>query len=327
MGGFVKTAQGGASEWLTPDLKNVLTNSAIGAGIGGAGGLGMGLFSKKKKNPLTTALSGAALGGVLGGALPALYEGVKGQTTAAPATGIDPQVAAAEANFNKQDAWSQFVGKIKGLTASANTSWPTVLKNLGGSAVGGTADYGWNAAKDNPKTLATHAGILGAQGLYHHNVTVPARNARDFTQGVHLLDKPPAGTTTPAPGAPGLTATRSAAGTPGISPNEAARNLAASMEPGMSSGIIRSRLNAVGAGHQLRGVTASGTRWHLPMAGQPSTATINEAIRRGGAQRRTAATAGGKIKGGGKGLLGLGMFLAPHALPYIADPIRRWAGG
>jgi hypothetical protein len=90
VGGFVKTA-------LDPGMQEALTNAAFGAGIGGLGGLGVGLFSKRKKNPLTTALTGAALGGVLGGAVPAAYKA----WTAPAATGPTPAETAIDAQNRK----------------------------------------------------------------------------------------------------------------------------------------------------------------------------------------------------------------------------------
>jgi hypothetical protein len=78
VGGFVKRAAGMPT--LDPSTQRLLTNAAIGAGVGGLGGLGIGLFSRRRKNPLTSALSGAAIGGVLGGAVPEAYNRLKAYT-------------------------------------------------------------------------------------------------------------------------------------------------------------------------------------------------------------------------------------------------------
>jgi hypothetical protein len=72
VGGFVKHA-----DWketlnrigADPSLHGAL----IGAGIGGLGGLGLGLAGRRRKSPWATALSGAALGGLAGGAGTYLY--------------------------------------------------------------------------------------------------------------------------------------------------------------------------------------------------------------------------------------------------------------
>lgn len=57
------------SQWFgkqDPSLRYGL----MGAGIGGAGGLGLSAFGSRKKNPWTTALSGALAGGALGASVP-----------------------------------------------------------------------------------------------------------------------------------------------------------------------------------------------------------------------------------------------------------------
>lgn len=64
VGGFHKTADF--------DWQQALTPVAIGAGVGGLGGLALGARSKRKVNPLWTALNGAALGAAGGGAYSAL---------------------------------------------------------------------------------------------------------------------------------------------------------------------------------------------------------------------------------------------------------------
>lgn len=50
-----------------PSVQQALRNTAIGAGIGGVGGLAMGSFGPRKKNPWTTAATGALLGAGVGG--------------------------------------------------------------------------------------------------------------------------------------------------------------------------------------------------------------------------------------------------------------------
>lgn len=47
----------------------LLQNALIGAGVGGLGGLGLGMFGKRRKNPLASALTGALAGGAIGGGL------------------------------------------------------------------------------------------------------------------------------------------------------------------------------------------------------------------------------------------------------------------
>jgi hypothetical protein len=68
VGGFVKRAAGWQDALGQAMANPHLQNAAIGAGIGGLGGLGIGMLNRKKKNPLATALSGAAIGGLGAGA-------------------------------------------------------------------------------------------------------------------------------------------------------------------------------------------------------------------------------------------------------------------
>lgn len=102
VGGFVKTADG-----LPPGMQDTLTHAAIGAGLGGLGGLGVGLFSRRRKNPLTTALTGAALGGVLGGALPPAYEALKGLGQPAGITAAQAELAGQEGKTFRDMPWYQ----------------------------------------------------------------------------------------------------------------------------------------------------------------------------------------------------------------------------
>jgi hypothetical protein len=74
VGGFIKRAAPEWQQWLNDLGQNQdVRNAMIGAGVGGLGGLGVGLVNRRKKNPLTTALTGAALGGLGTGAGSYLY--------------------------------------------------------------------------------------------------------------------------------------------------------------------------------------------------------------------------------------------------------------
>lgn len=70
VGGFHKQAN--PSWWQDPALQQTLAPVAIGAGIGGLGGLALGARSKRKVNPLWTALSGATIGAGAGGLVSAI---------------------------------------------------------------------------------------------------------------------------------------------------------------------------------------------------------------------------------------------------------------
>jgi hypothetical protein len=348
VGGFVKKAEG-ESSWLTPDMQRVLTHGAIGAGIGGAGGLGMGLFSKRKKNPLATALTGAAIGGVLGGAGPEIYEGIKGQANKVPTSPNTPQSRQAGNSFKNMSGFRQGLYKALDWTppvdtgptpteqmspeqkAKADTTWGDIAGKTTSETVKGTADVA-NAVKRNyPLTAAAHAGILAGQVGYHHRVLGPAQRARDFLEGAPLLDKGPATTTA----VPGATVTR----TPNSSQATLAQELATHMSPRATAtgllrgGVVGQDWRAGQAGRQLEAIATRELRGQGGLTspvpgyhgGVPTTATINDAVRRGTAQRLAAAKAlgaGSKIGGGlAKGL----MYLGPHALPYVSKPFMEWA--
>lgn len=67
VGGFHKQADPGQAWWQNPAVQQTLAPVAIGAGVGGLGGLALGARSKRKVNPLWTALSGATIGAAGGG--------------------------------------------------------------------------------------------------------------------------------------------------------------------------------------------------------------------------------------------------------------------
>lgn len=208
VGGFVKRAAGFQ---LDPHLQQVLGNAAIGAGIGGIGGLGAGLFSRRRKDPLTAALSGAAIGGVLGGAGPELYGKVRDWVNrpapppgGAPMTALDrAQVAAYEAMPSWQKALAR-VG-LKDVPAEAPggpgaaTTPPTPLQArmdrdpLVGTALKGVGEglgnlgtglYNFSSFRQQPAASAAgHLGLAAAQ--YQHGTGRQAY--RQFMQGIDPL--------------------------------------------------------------------------------------------------------------------------------------------
>jgi hypothetical protein len=204
VGGFIKTAQPAPPSW-TPDLSQALTHAAIGAGVGGLGGLGMGLFSKRKKNPLTSALTGALLGGTLGGTLPIAYQGLKHWADTMPATtALDKQQAEA---YQKWGPWAKLHYRLNPWAAAPSISAgepPPALQSaldraaaepstvgLIGQGVaqpfGAIARGGIRAGLENPLTAAYHAGVGGLQGAYLHR-TAPGQLFRDIQRGVQGID-------------------------------------------------------------------------------------------------------------------------------------------
>jgi hypothetical protein len=191
---------------MTPELQKTLGNAALGAGIGGLGGLGVGLFSKRKKNPLTSALTGAALGGVLGGALPEAWNRGKAmlETPPAAAAGDDAAIAQARAAIYKkmpywQRAWHHvpFVPPPEISTGSAPPSQPDAYEqekakdnfvSLGAGtaaegAKGGLGAFG-GFFLDNPVSTSSHAALAALQARHHFKHDAPAQLARDVTAGL-----------------------------------------------------------------------------------------------------------------------------------------------
>jgi hypothetical protein len=208
VGGFVKRAAGFQ---LDPHLQQVLGNAAIGAGIGGLGGLGAGLFSRRRKNPLTAALSGAAIGGVLGGAGPEVYGRVRNWLNQPdPPPGGSPmqpldkaQISAYEAmpNWQKtlarlglQDVPAEAPGTTGAATAPVTPLQArmdrdpllgTALKGVG-EGLGNMGRGLYNFSSFGQQPVASAAGTLGlAAAQTYHGVGRQAY--RQFMQGIDPL--------------------------------------------------------------------------------------------------------------------------------------------
>jgi hypothetical protein len=279
VGGFIKTAQGMPA--LDPNLQRVLTHAAIGAGIGGFGGLGVGLFSKRKKNPLTSALTGAVLGGVAGGAVPEAWRAwnqLSSRPSATQAQRVADQQAAADKAWNEasgaQKLYARATGsditvdptKIAPTGAAGAAAVPQTAKDKGGwgQDIGQAAREGASAvgqgvntvtgASDRPWTVGT--AMVGATGLSgeiwrrQHN----ARLAEAFRRGAADL-KPvdPARTT------------------PGYTPEEATRLLHDEMSrrtwdaPNPFRGFQESRIGRIVG--KLRKNTPTGQPGNVPPRG------------------------------------------------------------
>jgi hypothetical protein len=205
VGGFVKSAQGEPSWWSNPELQKALGGAALGAGVGGLGGLGVGLFSRRKKNPLTSALTGAALGGVLGGALPTAYTRGKAWLETPPGpTGPELGVDQAQAKlFHDMPWYKKLWYKMPLVPPPAVPPGPTPASQLSAyeqekantrfdDAIGGTigeaGKWGLGTAggilNESPAWVAAHTGIGIGQGFQHHLVDAPAQLARDVRAGM-----------------------------------------------------------------------------------------------------------------------------------------------
>jgi hypothetical protein len=216
VGGFVKSA---ADPGMDPHLRDILLHSAMGAGVGGLGGLGVGLFSKRKKSPLTSALTGAAIGGVLGGAVPEGVRAFQDWNNAVPSAAQIQQKRLQAQAFDKADAWTQLKLQASGGAPDLNPvdpSKPPVVDPLDASKarmgyVGPALRAGATAGLRGTSELAqavgfsplTAAGIhiplgLAQYGYHQHNIA-PGEAARELIAGAPLLpeSKPgsPASTT------------------------------------------------------------------------------------------------------------------------------------
>jgi hypothetical protein len=174
---------------MHPDLQNAL----LGAGLGGLGGLGMGLISKRKKNPLTSALTGAALGGTLGYALPAVYRGMN----TPPTTGNAAQDAQIAAKWHTLSGPEQLMHFAKGTlpTLDAGPAPPGEPGTLAqqakdqtgvGGAINKTIAQGAGGVggymQNHPGLFAANLGLGGLQAGYAWK-TAPGQLYRDVRLG------------------------------------------------------------------------------------------------------------------------------------------------
>jgi hypothetical protein len=193
---------------MHPDLQNAL----LGAGLGGLGGLGMGLMSKRKKNPLTSALTGAALGGTLGYALPAVYRGMNTPPTTGNAA-QDAQIAAKWHSLSGPEQLMHFAkGTLPTLDAGpAPPGEPGTLAQQAKDQTGVTGAINKTLAQgaggiggyiaNHPGATTAGGALLAGQGL-HKFMTAPGQTYRDVRQGILSTPAPP-----PPTVAPGGTAT------------------------------------------------------------------------------------------------------------------------
>jgi hypothetical protein len=204
VGGFVKSA---ADPGMDPHLRDILLHSAMGAGVGGLGGLGVGLFSKRKKSPLTSALTGAAIGGVLGGAVPEGVRAFQDWNNAVPSAAQIQQKRLQAQAFDKADAWTQLKLQASGGAPDLNPvdpSKPPVVDPLDvskaragyvGPALRAGATAGLRGTSDLAQAVGfsplTAAGIhiplgLAQYGYHQHNIA-PGEAARELIAGAPLL--------------------------------------------------------------------------------------------------------------------------------------------
>jgi hypothetical protein len=209
VGGFVKAAEGGPS-WLTPEVQKALGNAALGAGVGGLGGLGVGLFSKRKKNPLTSALTGAALGGVLGGAVPEVYNRGKAWLNA-PSIPAGSELATEQAQaaaYAKLSApWKLYYKLLGGAPpiptgpkpadqlgaleqAKANTPTGELVGDTAAAIGAGGADLGKDYAMANPTAVGAH-GLLGARQYLKYRNTRDAQVTENVRRGLEPMKSEP----------------------------------------------------------------------------------------------------------------------------------------
>jgi hypothetical protein len=165
---------------LTPHIQRAMTPGAgdalgqaahtglIGAGIGGAAGLGSSLFGQRRKHWLRNALTGALLGGAGGLAIPSISKGLQ------TATQTPPSVAAhVEKNQARDKALETFrrTGEFPAEIEGADTGVGALARQAVGTALSPAGDAGkaisHQLSQGNPNAATDMVGVglrSGAEG-------------------------------------------------------------------------------------------------------------------------------------------------------------------
>lgn len=165
-------------------VQQVLRNAAIGAGVGGVGGLALGSFGSRKKSPWSTAATGALLGAGIGGLGTVAHQQLGEINT--PDTAADKarqvQTYLQEPYLNKlyDSALNQVPDDprlkdhtLYNLLVRGPKSFPTAEPPKATGGVGQTAEgaaalahTGWDYAQYHPHSVAESAALLAAPRLY-----------------------------------------------------------------------------------------------------------------------------------------------------------------
>jgi hypothetical protein len=324
----------------------------------------MGLFSKRRKNPMTSALTGALLGGTLGAAVPAAYEGLKGLSAPAYNSGNAALDARRAAAFDAAPGYMKAIYKITGgapeidsgaplpeqqtqlQRTQANTGWSDIAKQTAKETLGGATGAAKGYAADNPATAAYHGAVGTAQGLYAARTAAAKRwqQVQAGVQGTKIdMGTPPGprgskGAGGKAPADPGLARLKAYVDT--ASPD-------VGRVPGtnlrMSGWNPFRRWNEANLGRELgrvqAGATMTGPRFG-PIAGNAATGQVKlpgmgasavNAMQQAGRDAIAARAGKGMIgkgmRGGGKVIGTTLMYAAPHALPWAYNTVKDWWNG
>lgn len=202
VGGFVKAG-------AMPSTNDTLINAALGAGVGGLGGLGVGLMSRRKKSPLTSALTGAALGGTIGATAPVAYGAAKDWAQKLPDTLSTPETKAQADAYNKLNdfwkIWYKATGGAPPVTqddplkepltdvdkAKGKEGYGELFAKGTGKAIAAPIATAAGVARDYPSQVAGHLGFGAVQAAHFLRNKLPGERWRLAREGAAAMEGAP----------------------------------------------------------------------------------------------------------------------------------------